>query len=76
MLEGSCHCGTLGWRFDGQPAGGNAYGATALRRAVSLRARRQWHPSHPPHPCLQTRQGHSDDFYPLDDLIRDGRCVN
>jgi hypothetical protein len=32
MLEGSCHCGAVRWRFDGMPASATACNCTACRR--------------------------------------------
>lgn len=31
-LEGSCHCGAVHWRFDGQPDGATACNCTVCRR--------------------------------------------
>jgi hypothetical protein len=32
MIEGSCHCGSVRWRFDGQPDGATACNCTVCRR--------------------------------------------
>ncbi|HVY03599.1 MAG TPA: GFA family protein [Caulobacterales bacterium] len=32
MLEGSCHCGAVTWRFDGDPGGATACNCTICRR--------------------------------------------
>lgn len=32
MLEGSCHCGKVSWRFDGAPESATACNCTACRR--------------------------------------------
>jgi hypothetical protein len=32
MLEGSCHCGKVGWRFDGAPESATACNCTVCRR--------------------------------------------
>jgi hypothetical protein len=32
MIEGSCHCGTVRWRFDGFPEGATACNCTLCRR--------------------------------------------
>lgn len=32
MIEGSCLCGSVRWRFDGQPEGATACNCTACRR--------------------------------------------
>lgn len=32
MLEGSCHCGNVKWRFDGMPDGATACNCTICRR--------------------------------------------
>lgn len=32
MIEGSCHCGEVRWRFDGEPAGATACNCTVCRR--------------------------------------------
>jgi hypothetical protein len=32
MIEGSCHCGQLRWRFDGEPEGATACNCTVCRR--------------------------------------------
>ena len=32
MLEGSCHCGSVTWRFDGIPASATACNCTVCRR--------------------------------------------
>lgn len=36
MIEGSCHCGTVRWRFDGTPDGATACNCTACRRYGAL----------------------------------------
>lgn len=32
MVEGSCHCGAVTWRFDGDPEGATACNCTVCRR--------------------------------------------
>jgi hypothetical protein len=32
MIEGSCHCGAVTWRFDGDPEGATACNCTVCRR--------------------------------------------
>ncbi|HEY6942253.1 GFA family protein [Dokdonella sp.] len=32
MVEGSCHCGAVRWRFDGEPDGATACNCTVCRR--------------------------------------------
>lgn len=32
MIEGSCHCGAVTWRFDGEPDGATACNCTVCRR--------------------------------------------
>ena len=32
MIEGSCHCGAVRWRFDGRPDGATACNCTVCRR--------------------------------------------
>jgi len=32
MIEGSCHCGAVTWRFEGQPDGATACNCTVCRR--------------------------------------------
>mgnify|MGYP001816496106 FL=1 len=32
MLEGSCHCGAITWRFDGRPVSATACNCTVCRR--------------------------------------------
>lgn len=32
MIEGSCHCGAVHWRFDGMPDGATACNCTVCRR--------------------------------------------
>ena len=36
MIEGSCHCGSVHWRFDGQPDGATACNCTICRRYGAL----------------------------------------
>lgn len=36
MLEGSCHCGAVSWRFDGDPESATACNCTVRRRYGSL----------------------------------------
>jgi len=36
MIEGSCHCGRVHWRFDGQPDGATACNCTVCRRYGAL----------------------------------------
>src|SRR5262245_64812587 len=36
MIEGSCHCGAVQWRFDGMPDGATACNCTACRRYGAL----------------------------------------
>ena len=36
MIEGSCHCGSVHWRFDGQPDGATACNCTVCRRYGAL----------------------------------------
>jgi hypothetical protein len=36
MIEGSCHCGQVGWSFDGIPEGATACNCTACRRYGTL----------------------------------------
>lgn len=36
MIEGSCHCGSVLWRFDGQPDGATACNCTVCRRYGAL----------------------------------------
>ena len=36
MIEGSCHCGSVHWRFDGQPDGATACNCTVCRRYGTL----------------------------------------
>ena len=36
MIEGSCHCGSVRWRFDGQPDGATACNCTVCRRYGAL----------------------------------------
>ena len=36
MIEGSCLCGSVRWRFDGQPDGATACNCTACRRYGTL----------------------------------------
>jgi len=36
MIEGSCHCGSVRWRFDGQPDGATACSCTVCRRYGAL----------------------------------------
>ncbi|MBI3345593.1 MAG: GFA family protein [Burkholderiales bacterium] len=36
MIEGSCHCGSAHWRFDGQPDGATACNCTICRRYGAL----------------------------------------
>ncbi|WP_439898055.1 GFA family protein [Aquabacterium humicola] len=39
MLRGSCHCGAVQWRFDGEPESATACNCTVCRRCGTLRAR-------------------------------------
>ena len=32
MIQGSCHCGAVGWTFEGQPNGATACSCTVCRR--------------------------------------------
>lgn len=32
MIEGSCHCGVVGWQLDGEPDGATACNCTVCRR--------------------------------------------
>lgn len=32
MIEGSCHCGAVAWRFEGEPDGATACNCTVCRR--------------------------------------------
>jgi hypothetical protein len=36
MIEGSCHCGSVRWRFDGEPDGATACSCTVCRRYGAL----------------------------------------
>jgi hypothetical protein len=36
MIEGSCHCGRVHWRFDGDPDGATACNCTVCRRYGAL----------------------------------------
>lgn len=36
MIEGSCHCGALRWRFEGTPDGATACNCTVCRRYGTL----------------------------------------
>ena len=36
MLEGTCHCGAVRWRFDGTPDGATACNCSACRRYGAL----------------------------------------
>lgn len=36
MIQGSCHCGSVHWRFDGQPEGATACNCTVCRRYGTL----------------------------------------
>lgn len=36
MLQGSCHCGAVQWRFEGMPESATACNCTACRRYVAL----------------------------------------
>lgn len=36
MIEGSCHCGKVGWSFDGIPEGATACNCTVCRRYGAL----------------------------------------
>lgn len=36
MIEGSCHCGAVEWRFDGIPEGATACNCTVCRRYGAL----------------------------------------
>lgn len=36
MLEGSCHCGAVTWRFDAEPEGATSCNCTVCRRHGSL----------------------------------------
>ncbi len=36
MIEGSCHCGGVHWRFDGTPGGATACNCTVCRRYGAL----------------------------------------
>lgn len=36
MLQGSCHCGALGWSFDGRPESATACNCTVCRRYAAL----------------------------------------
>jgi hypothetical protein len=36
MIEGTCHCGAVHWRFDGQPDGATACNCTVCRRYGTL----------------------------------------
>jgi len=36
VIEGSCHCGSVHWRFDGQPDGATACNCTVCRRYGAL----------------------------------------
>ena len=36
MIEGSCHCGSVTWRFDGMPESATACNCTICRRCGVL----------------------------------------
>lgn len=36
MIEGSCHCGAVTWRFEGEPDGATACNCTVCRRYGAL----------------------------------------
>ena len=36
MIEGSCHCGAVRWRFEGMPGGATACNCTVCRRYGTL----------------------------------------
>ena len=36
MIEGSCHCGSVHWRYDSQPEGATACNCTVCRRYGAL----------------------------------------
>jgi hypothetical protein len=36
MIQGSCHCGSVRWQFDGMPDGATACNCTACRRYGAL----------------------------------------
>jgi hypothetical protein len=36
MIQGSCHCGSVKWQFDGMPDGATACNCTACRRYGAL----------------------------------------
>ena len=36
MLQGSCHCGAVGWQFEGMPDGATACNCTVCRRYGTL----------------------------------------
>jgi hypothetical protein len=36
MIEGTYHCGRIGWRFDGLPTSTTAYNCTLCRRYGTL----------------------------------------
>ena len=36
MLQGSCHCGAVGWQFEGMPDGATACNCTVCRRYGAL----------------------------------------
>ena len=36
MIEGTCHCGSVRWRFDGEPDGATACNCTVCRRYGAL----------------------------------------
>ncbi len=36
MIQGSCHCGAVNWRFEGQPDGATACNCTVCRRYGTL----------------------------------------
>jgi hypothetical protein len=36
MIQGSCHCGSVQWQFDGMPDGATACNCTACRRYGAL----------------------------------------
>ena len=36
MIQGSCHCGAVGWQFEGQPDGATTCNCTVCRRYGTL----------------------------------------
>jgi hypothetical protein len=72
MIEGSCLCGAVKWRFDGVPEAATACNCTACRRYGALRAHH--YEDEGIHVTGQTR-AYFDGLDKWEDLPRDGRCV-